>query len=232
MYTNELTSKARELKELKTMSDALTVYMNGAYDKKATIICITDFGGYAILPVRLHYVSFAPYEQYSEAIHIVCTLKGERKSLQLILHSRKTFAIFADWVTPTASIGETRRTASGILCEMWNAFDRNEFYKIVDSTDGKKIAEQSERLHLDELKQHNKIYKVYGIGVCEIFNTESELLSKYEKVGEMSGGHLRYELQGTPQLKGLCGAMWDDYDDNGNACIRYETDELNNILSA
>lgn len=214
------------------MSDALAVYMDGVDGKKATLIYITDFGGYAVLPVRLHRVSVAPYAQYENAMRIVYTPKGKRKAWQIVLHSGKTFAIFSDWVTPAASIGKTNRTASGALCTMWTAFDRNEFYKLVDSTDGEKLAEQSERLYIDEIKQRGKVYKVYGIGKCEEYATEAELLTKYEKVGELLGGHLRYELQGTPRLKGLCGAMWDGYDDNGNACIRYETSELNDALSA
>ena len=213
------------------MSDRLAEYMQGIDGKKATIIFITDFGGYSVLPVRLHSVRFAPYAQYSEAMRVVFTPKGKRNKRGLVLYSGKTFAIFADWVTASASIGETIRTASGTVCRVWSACDRNEFYKLVDSTQGEKLAEQSERLYLDEIKQHSKKYCVYGVGFSETYDTEAELLAKYEKVGEISNGYNRAELQGTPRLKGLCGAMWDGYDDDGRACIRYETPELCDILS-
>lgn len=73
------------------------------------------------------------------------------------------------------------------------------------------------------------IYKVVGRKV-EIFESIDELLSNYEQVGSTEGSHLRKELQGQPRLRGLLGAMYDGLKD-GKTVIRYETQEVYNILS-
>ena len=63
------------------------------------------------------------------------------------------------------------------------------------------------------------------------YNTEAELLVDYEENGRINNTFNRYELQGTPRLKGLAGPMYDGEDKNGNAIIRYESHEVNKILS-
>ena len=213
------------------MRDDLAAYMNGTDGKQATIILITDFGGYNVLQVRLHSVELAPYAQYRNALRITCTPKGKRTKWRMTLHEGKEFAIFAGWVTPSKEIGTTTRTADGVTLSTWTACDKNEFYKLVDSTDGAKIAEQSERIYLDELKKRGKVYEVYTVDGCTEYKTESELLQDHEKRGTVADSVRRYELQGTPILAGLCGPMFDGYDENNNARIRYESSDLYAILS-
>ena len=213
------------------MSDALAVYMNGADDKKATIILITDVGGFGVWQVRLHSVNFEPYAQYRNAARILCTPKGKRNRCRLNLHEGKEFAIFAGWVTPGATIGTTTRTADGTICTMWTACDKQEFYKLVDSTEGEKLAENSERVYLDELQKRGKVYTVCTTDGCTEYATESELLQNYEKRGTVADSIRRYELQGAPILAGLCGPMFDGYDNDNNARIRYESSDLYAILS-
>ena len=48
----------------------------------------------------------------------------------------------------------------------------------------------------------------------------------YEYLGENRNDYNREELQGQPRFKGLCGPMWD-----GDGWIRYETPEMNDLLS-
>lgn len=55
--------------------------------------------------------------------------------------------------------------------------------------------------------------------------TEMEKLG-YRKVGENLNEYNRAELQGQPIFAGLCGPMWDS-----NDTVRYETPEMNDILS-
>lgn len=213
------------------MGDNLATYMNGTDEQKATIILITDFGGYSVLQVRLHSFEFAPYAQYRNALRITCTPKGRRTARRLILHEGDSFAIFAGWVTPSREIGTTTRTADGVTLSTWTACDKNEFYKLVDSTDGAKIAEQSERIYLDELKQRGKVYEVFTLDGCTEYKTESELLQDHEKRGTVADSVRRFELQGAPILAGLCGPMFDGYDKNDCARIRYESSDLYAILS-
>lgn len=213
------------------LNDTLTAYLDGENGKQATIILITDFGGYSVLQVRLHSVELAPYAQYRNALRITCTPKGKRKAWHMILHEGKEFAIFAGWVKPGATIGTTRETASGTIYTTWTACDKNEFYKLVDSTDGEKLGENSERVYLDELKQRGKVYEVCTVNGCTTYQTESELLKDYEKRGEIADTIRRYELQGAPILAELCGPMFDGYDKNNCARIRYEASDLYAILS-
>lgn len=75
-----------------------------------------------------------------------------------------------------------------------------------------------------------KIYQVCGIGKNEFYDTEEELLQHYQKIGENYNPRQREELQGTPKLFGLLGAMYNGIK-NGCAVIRYETQEVYDILS-
>lgn len=75
------------------------------------------------------------------------------------------------------------------------------------------------------------IYKVVGVrGKAEIFESVEELTSHYEQDGSTEGSWLKQELQGQPRLKGLLGAMYDGMS-NGKHVIRYETQEMYDILS-
>lgn len=213
------------------MRDNLAAYMNGTDGQQATIILINDFGGYNVLQVRLHSFEFAPYAQYRNAMRIICTPKGKRTARRMILHEGDHFAIFAGWVSPSKGVGTTTRTENGAIVSAWTACDKNEFYKLVDSTDGAKIAEQSERIYLDELKQRGKVYEVCTVNGCTEYKTEAELLQDHEKRGTVADSVRRFELQGTPILAGLCGPMFDGYDKNNCARIRYESSDLYAILS-
>ena len=113
---------------------------------------------------------------------------------------------------------------------MWTAFDKQEFYKLVDSTDGEKLGENSERIYLDELEKRGKVYEVCTTNGCTEYKTEAELLQDYEKRGTVADSIRRYELQGAPILAGLCGPMFDGYTKDNNARIRYESSDFYAIM--
>ena len=204
------------------MSDKFAEFMNGEDGKKITVVCMSDFGGVCIFRARLHRVEMRGYAQYKNGVWLTVTRERKRKKETFIFYEAKDFAIFADWCETNA----TRPTC-------WTCFDKSLFYQAVDGMSGEKLAENSERVYMSELEQVQKVYKVvkgFGADSVEEYETEADLLRKYEKTGVLSDNVRRYELQGTPKLKGLCGAMFDGYE-NGKAVIRYETQAVYNVLS-
>lgn len=204
------------------MSDKLAEFMDGVDGKKITVVCMSDFGGVCIFRARLHSVQMRGYAQYKNGVWLTVTRERKRKKETFIFHEAKDFAIFADWC-------ETNATRP----DCWTCFDKSLFYQAVDGMNGEKLAENSERVYLSELEQVQKVYRVvtgFGADSVEEYESEAELLKNYEKTGVLSDNVRRFELQGTPKLKGLCGAMFDGYE-NGKAVIRYETQAVYNVLS-
>lgn len=209
-------------KNFEEMSGKLAEFMNGEDGKKITVVAMGDWGGVCVFRARLHKVEMRGYAQHESGVWVTVTRERKRKKETFIFHEARDFAIFAGW-------GEVREEMPS---SFWG-FDKTIFYKIADSVNGEKLAENSERVYMQELKKVEKIYKVvkgFGVGNVETYETEAELLKKYEKNGVLSDNVRRYELQNTPILKGLCGAMFDGYE-NGKAVIRYETQEVYNALS-
>lgn len=101
----------------------------------------------------------------------------------------------------------------------------------MDSTEGEKLVENSERVYLDELEKCGKVYTVCTVDGCTEYKTETELLQAHEKTGEICDTIRRYELQGAPTLAGLCGPMFDGYDKDNCARIRYESSDLYALMS-
>ena len=204
------------------MSDKLAEFMGGVDGKKITVVCMSEFGGVCVFRARLHSVQMRGYAQYKNGVWLTVTRERKRKKETFIFYEAKDFAIFADWCETSA----TRPTC-------WTCFDKSLFYQAVDAMNGEKLAENSERVYMSELEQVQKVYRVvksFGENGTEEYESEAELLSKHEKTGVLSDNVRRYELQGAPKLKGLCGAMFDGYE-NGKAVIRYETQEIYDVLS-
>ena len=209
-------------KNFEQMSDRLAEFMDGVDGKKITVICMSEFGGVCVFRARLHSVQMRGYAQYENGVWLTVTRERKRKKETFIFHEAKDFAIFADWCETSAT-----------LPTCWTCFDKSLFYQAVDGMNGEKLAENSERVYMSELEQVQKVYRVvkaFGENGTEEYESEAELLKNYEKTGVLSDNVRRYELQGTPKLKGLCGAMFDGYE-NGKAVIRYETQEIYDILS-
>lgn len=77
----------------------------------------------------------------------------------------------------------------------------------------------------------NYLYEV----VCdqkgvEKFNSVPELLYSYKQTGVAKRVQLRAELQGQPELDGLCGPMYGGTK-NDKTVIRYETPKMYEMLS-
>ena len=114
------------------------------------------------------------------------------------------------------------------------------FYGLVDSfPKEQKISEESERVHLSEIQQKGKVYKVVSMNpddpqprmLVETYETTEHLKKAFETSGEFRSVSCRAELQGAPKLKNFCGPMYDGEDERGRAVIRYESQEVYDILS-
>lgn len=164
-----------------------------------------------------------PYAQYNEALTICFKKRGGRMVYGMRFYGTKPIAIFSGWQ-------ETAWKQPGsFFC-----FDKNLFYSLADSfPQEQKIAEESERVHLPELQNKKKVYKVVSdLRHAATFESAEDLKKAFETSGEFRSVSCRAELQGAPKLKNFCGPMYDGEDSQGRAVIRYETQEVYDILSA
>ena len=170
-----------------------------------------------------------PYAQYNEALTICFKKRGGRMVYGMRFYGTKPIAIFSGWQDTTW------QQPRSFLC-----FDKNMFYGLVDGfPQEQKIAEESERVHLAEIQQKGKVYKVVSMNpddpqprmIVETYETAEDLKKAFETSGEFHSTSCRAELQGAPKLKNFCGPMYDGKDDQGRAVIRYESQEVYDILS-
>lgn len=164
-----------------------------------------------------------PYAQYNEALTICFKKRGGRMVYGMRFYGTKPIAILSGWQ-------ETSWKQPGsFLC-----FDKNLFYSLADSFPQElKLAEESERVHLPELQNKKKVYKVVSdLRHAATFESAEDLKKAFETSGEFRSVSCRAELQGAPKLKNFCGPMYDGEDSQGRAVIRYETQEVYDILSA
>lgn len=202
----------------------------GSKNPKMTIVTESEFGGVYFLHINAHSADIKPYAQYKDALTIYFKKRGGRSVYGMRVYGTKPVAIFSGWQETT---WEQPRS---FLC-----FDKNMFYGLVDGfPQEQKIAEESERVHLAEIQQKGKVYKVVSMNpddpqprmIVETYETAEHLKKAFETSGEFRSVSCRAELQGAPKLKNFCGPMYDGEDDQGRAVIRYESREVYEILSA
>lgn len=202
----------------------------GSKNPKMTIVTESEFGGVYFLHINAHSADIKPYAQYKDALTIYFKKRGGRSVYGMRVYGTKPVAIFSGWQETT---WEQPRS---FLC-----FDKNMFYGLVDGfPQEQKIAEESERVHLSEIQQKGKVYKVVSMNpddpqprmIVETYETAEHLKKAFETSGEFHSTSCRSELQGAPKLKNFCGPMYDGEDSQGRAVIRYETQEVYDILSA
>lgn len=198
--------------------------------EKMTIIGETEFGGHYFLQVRACGARIESYAQYKESLVLYFVKKGCRAINGMRFYGTRPFALFSGW-----------QTSSFEYPNSYQCFDKTLFYGIVDGIDAKyKICEESERVHLAEIQAREKIYSVYRLEktetggrryVAEDFKTAEQLKAAYETTGDFHSVSCRAELQGAPKLKNFCGPMYDGTDERGRTRIRYESQEVYNMLS-
>ncbi len=202
----------------------------GSKNPKMTIVTESEFGGVYFLHINAHSADIKPYAQYKDALTIYFKKRGGRSVYGMRVYGTKPVAIFSGWQETT---WEQPRS---FLC-----FDKNMFYGLVDGfPKEQKISEESERVHLSEIQQKRKVYKVVSMNpddpqprmIVETYETAEHLKKAFETSGEFRSVSCRAELQGAPKLKNFCGPMYDGEDSQGRAVIRYETQEVYDILSA
>lgn len=76
----------------------------------------------------------------------------------------------------------------------------------------------------------NRVFEIVHLDKTEYLSYE-EVKEKYTIIGFNSNPRQREELQGSPKLKGFLGAMWGGYKDGIIPVMRYETQQVYNILS-
>lgn len=201
----------------------------GSKNPKMTIVTESEFGGVYFLHINAHSADIKPYAQYKDALTIYFKKRGGRSVYGMRVYGTKPVAIFSGWQETT---WEQPRS---FLC-----FDKNMFYGLVDGfPKEQKISEESERVHLSEIQQKGKVYKVVSMNpddpqprmLVETYETTEHLKKAFETSGEFRSVSCRAELQGAPKLKNFCGPMYDGEDDQGRAVIRYESQEVYDILS-
>ena len=201
----------------------------GSKNPKMTIVTESEFGGVYFLHINAHSADIKPYAQYKDALTIYFKKRGGRSVYGMRVYGTKPVAIFSGWQETT---WEQPRS---FLC-----FDKNMFYGLVDGfPKEQKISEESERVHLSEIQQKGKVYKVVSMNpddpqprmIVETYETAEHLKKAFETSGEFRSVSCRAELQGAPKLKNFCGPMYDGEDDQGRAVIRYESQEVYDILS-
>lgn len=190
---------------------------------RLTIAVEGELGCAYFLHINAVSAEVKPYAQYNEALTICFKKRGGRMVYGMRFYGTKPIAIFSGWQ-------ETAWKQPGsFFC-----FDKNLFYSLADSfPQEQKIAEESERVHLPELQNKKKVYKVVSdLRHAETFESAEDLKKAFETSGEFRSVSCRAELQGAPKLKNFCGPMYDGEDSQGRAVIRYETQEVYDILSA
>lgn len=218
----------KQLKIYQEIADAVNAAA-GSKNPKMTIVTESVFGGVYFLHINAHSADIKPYAQYKDALTIYFKKRGGRSVYGMRVYGTKPVAIFSGWQETT---WEQPRS---FLC-----FDKNMFYGLVDGfPQEQKIAEESERVHLAEIQQKGKVYKVVSMNpddpqprmIVETYETAEHLKKAFETSGEFRSVSCRAELQGAPKLKNFCGPMYDGEDDQGRAVIRYESQEVYDILS-
>jgi hypothetical protein len=218
----------KQLKIYQEIADAVNAAA-GSKNPKMTIVTESEFGGVYFLHINAHSADIKPYAQYKDALTIYFKKRGGRSVYGMRVYGTKPVAIFSGWQETT---WEQPRS---FLC-----FDKNMFYGLVDGfPQEQKIAEESERVHLAEIQQKGKVYKVVSMNpddpqprmIVETYETAEHLKKAFETSGEFRSVSCRAELQGAPKLKNFCGPMYDGEDDQGRAVIRYESQEVYDILS-
>lgn len=219
----------KQLEIYQKIADAVNAAA-GSKNPKMTIVTESEFGGVYFLHINAHSADIKPYAQYKDALTIYFKKRGGRSVYGMRVYGTKPVAIFSGWQETT---WEQPRS---FLC-----FDKNMFYSLVDGfPKEQKISEESERVHLSEIQQKGKVYKVVSMNpddpqprmIVETYETAEHLKKAFETSGEFHSTSCRAELQGAPKLKNFCGPMYDGEDSQGRAVIRYETQEVYDILSA
>ena len=211
------------MKNFETIAKTIENQLNSG-NSRMTICAQNEFGGVYFLHVTMTDVEIKPYAQ---SLLLQFKKRGGRTVYGMRIYGEKPIAIFSGWPETTYEQPKS----------FW-CFDKNLFYGLVDGFPQElKLAEESERVHLAEIQAKGKIYRVITMGearrmtIAE-FQTADELKSVFESTGEFRSVSCRAELQGAPKLKNFCGPMYDGEDDQGRAVIRYETQEVYDILSA
>lgn len=197
---------------------------------RLTLVVEGELGCAYFLHINAVSAEVKPYAQYNEALTICFKKRGGRTTYGMRVYGEKPIAIFSGWPETTYEQPKS----------FW-CFDKNLFYGLVDGFPQElKLAEESERVHLAEIHAKGKIYKVVSMNpddtrprmIVETFETVEHLKKAFETSGEFHSVSCRAELQGAPKLKNFCGPMYDGTDEAGNSVIRYESQEVYDILSA
>lgn len=199
---------------------------------KITLIQTNGFGFPCLLPVTMFSVEKKGYAQYDDGLEITLKKKGGRTLYKARFYGSETYC------GTTFSIFDGWHNSSYEAPKSWMSFDKSMFYGMVDSMgQDSKICEYSERVFAEQRMNRGKVYTVIqakknGGGFFSMeFPTVEDLKTAFRSTGNFTSRVTRLELQGAPILDGFCGPMYDGLDSDGNTVIRYESQEVYNVLS-
>lgn len=199
--------------------------------EKYTMFGFGEFGFASSTQTVIEKMYINEYAQYDNALYIIHRPKRKRTSYRKIILPYQELTIFNGWVdiNTDAAWKTEHKDGMTIRSSNYTSFDKRNISDSVDKLGIKPlivIHNQDYYVNVDELEC---IYKIVTNNGAQEF-TLPELKERYEVTGIINNKVNRIELQGQPILKGLLSPMFDGYK-NEKAVIRYETQEVYNVLS-
>lgn len=196
--------------------------------KRYTLVGLGEFGFPYSVQLTLVSVEQKGYAQYREGVELKFKKKRGQRVLGTRFYGRKECIIYEGWVEVDTNMFKNGSKAS------YACFDERYLQEAEESVSQKPIV----NLGTPDRTTTGEIYFIAGMGEehdgyykCSKKEFEYHMANRgFEKMGEVESRSVREELRGQPRLKGLCGPMYDG-EKEGHAVIRYESAELNKLLS-
>lgn len=196
--------------------------------EKYTLFGHNNFGFPVTLHTRIHKAYIGSYAQYKDVLVIEHQPKRKRTVYRKHILPYQSFYIWEGWFDIDNDFWHVEHLNDmTITSSKYSSFDNQYLNNTVQKIKVKPVAILDRDYHtkVDEIDFLYKVVAEEGVKYYSL----PELQDKYSVAGSNERG--RIELQGQPNLVGLFGPMFDGYED-GKAIIRYETQEVQNLLSS
>jgi hypothetical protein len=194
---------------------------------KYTLFGYNSFGFPVIMHTTIHKAYIGSYAQYNHTLVIEHQPKRKRTVYKQHLLPDETFILWEGWLNiDNSDFWKTERQEEVTVRKSRLAFDNQYIREKLQNVKVKPIAILDRDYHIN-VNKIEFIYQVVTEDGSEYY-TFDELFSKYNFVDLNKRG--RIELHNQPCIAGLIGPMWGGYED-GKAVIRYETQEMYQLMS-
>ncbi|HEY5588859.1 MAG TPA: hypothetical protein VIK86_07890 [Candidatus Paceibacterota bacterium] len=219
--TNTSTSR------LQRAAEAINILQDG---DKITITGISEFGFPYVRQAKFTSMITSSYAQYDFSIVIYFVSKGKRSKSGTRILPNTEMAIYKGWIDLEDNSYTAPVEKNGMIMResRYSCFDKRYFKDVIAQTEIKPIV----LIDPDDDAVKKIVYKVVKeLGKNEIYNSLEELQQNYEIMGYSTSQSVRKEMEESPKLKGLLGAMWDGLTADGKGILRYETQAIYNMMS-